>query len=234
MTDVAERFYQRNFDRLSATADLAPEGDFLAATRAGGARYSGALAFLEANPGRDVLELGCGHPDIPRLLAGFARSYTVIDIVQGRLGDDPPSNLHLIQANLDDDFPVESAGFDVVLAMMVIEHLYDPFHSFAELARILRPGGTAFVNLPNVASIRCRIDLLRGRLPYTSIPDWFATREWDGNHLHYFTVASVRRIADHVGLRVTGADPVGAALWLKRMRPQLFCHEITYELRKQG
>ena len=232
MSDVAEQFYERNFERLSGVPEAATPEDFLNSTRAGGQRYSQALAWLESHPGLDVLELGCGTPEVPRLLAANARSYTVVDIVKGRLGDDPPPNLHLVHANLDHDFPVPDAAFDVVLAMMVIEHLYDPFHSFGEVARVLRPGGVAFVNLPNVASIRCRLDLLFGRLPYTSIPDWFETREWDGNHLHYFTVATVRRLAGHFGLEVTGLYPVGAQLWLKRLRPQLFCHEITYQLRR--
>src|SRR5690348_11557432 len=180
MSDVAERFYQRNFERMQRTGAAGTDEDFLAAARAGGARYSQALAWLEANPGTDVLELGCGAPEIPRLLARRARSYTVVDIVSGRLGEDPPANLRPIQANLDNDFPLPTAAFDAVLAMMVVEHLYDPFHAFGEIARVLRPGGVAFINLPNVASIRCRVDLLLGRLPYTSIPDWFETREWDG------------------------------------------------------
>ena len=232
MSDVAERFYQRNFERMQHAGGVGSDEAFLADARGGGARYSQALAWLEAHPGSDVLELGCGAPEIPRLLARRARSYTVIDIVQGRLGDDPPANLVPIQANLDNDFPLPDAAFDAVLAMMVVEHLYDPFHAFAEIARVLRPGGVAFVNLPNVASIRCRIDLLLGRLPYTSIPEWFETREWDGGHLHYFTVAAVRRLAESVGMAVAELHPVGAQRWLKRLRPQLFCHEITYALRR--
>ena len=143
-----------------------------------------------------------------------------------------PANVQTNRANLDDDFPVGSASFDVVHAMMVIEHLYDPFHSFGELARTLRPGGRAFVNLPNIASVRCRLALLFGRLPHTSTPDWFARREWDGSHLHYFTVATVKQVAALVGLELIELQPVGRMTALKRLRPQLFCHEINFTLRK--
>jgi SAM-dependent methyltransferase len=232
VNDVAERFYQRNFERLGFESLPEDFARFMADTRAGGQRYSRALAYLESHGGLDVLELGCGDPAVPRALAPLTRSYTVIDVVQGRLGSDPPANLRLVQANLDQDFPVASQSIDVVLAMMVIEHLYDPFHSFAEVARVLRPGGRAFVNLPNIASWRCRVDLLFGRLPWTTIPNWFETREWDGNHLHYFTVASVRRLAEEFGLKLAALHPVGSALWLKRLRPQLFCHEITFEFHR--
>ena len=45
--------------------------------------------------------------------------------------------------------------------------------------------------------------------------DWFDRGEWDGNHLHYFTVASVERIAAHVGLRVESLAPGRLAMpWL--------------------
>ncbi len=155
----------------------------------------------------------------------------MIDVVKGRLGDDPPPQLNLVQANLDNDFPLDSGAYDVVIALMIIEHLYDPFHAFGELARVLKPGGVAFVNLPNIASIRCRLDLLRGRVPYTSVPNWFENREWDGNHLHNFNVESVSRLADLVGLEIVKVHPVGRKLWLKRLRPELLCHEITFELR---
>jgi SAM-dependent methyltransferase len=229
MNDVATRFYERNYERVRDTHD---DSAWLAAMKAGNGRYSVAYEYLRDHPGLDVLELGCGYPSIPRFLAPLTKTYTVIDIAKDRFADLAGGSLRAIQANLDNDFPIESASVDVLMAMMVVEHLYDPFHSFAEIARVVRPGGRVFMNLPNIASFRCRIDLLLGRLPYTSVPDWFAVEEWDGSHLHYFTVDSVKRIARHVGLEVTAVRAVGGAMWLKRLRPQLFCHEITFGLRK--
>jgi SAM-dependent methyltransferase len=232
--DAATRFYERSHQQLDAACGEADDAAFLATMQSGIGRYSRAYQHLTQNPGLDVLELGCGSAVVARTLGPLARGYTMIDIVAARLGEDTPANVTAIQANLDDDFPVADASFDVVNAMMVVEHLYDPFHSFAEIARVLRPGGVAFVNLPNIASLRCRFALLIGRLPNTSAADWFERREWDGNHLHYFTVASVRQIAALVGLELTALAPVGRAAALKRLRPQLLCHEITFELRKAG
>jgi SAM-dependent methyltransferase len=232
MSDAATRFYQRNFEWHAAQGSVETEDELLAAMHAGNGRYSAAWRHLLANPGLGVLELGCGSPALAGVIGPRTGSYTIVDIVEARLGADNPANVRTIVANLDADWPVESAAFDMVNAMMVIEHLYDPFHSFRELARVLKPGGHAFVNLPNIASIRCRLDLLLGRVPWTSVPDWFERGEWDGNHLHYFTVASVKRIAAHVGLTVESLHPVGGMIWLKRLRPQLFCHEITFVLRK--
>jgi len=71
-------------------------------------------------------------------------------------------------------------------------------------------------------------------MPVTSAPDWFARGEWDGNHLHYFTVADVRRLAELSGLELVKIQPVGRFAWLKAWRPSLLCHEITYHFRKCG
>ena len=59
--------------------------------------------------------------------------------------------------------------------MMVIEHLFDPFHSFKRVHDLLRPDGIAFINLPLVTNIKNRINLLLGKLPETSIGynKWF-------------------------------------------------------------
>jgi SAM-dependent methyltransferase len=228
--DAATRFYERSH-RIN---DAGPAEPLPADTlRRPGHRYSAAYRYLAANPGLTVAELGYGSDRIVPLVAAVAGELHIVDIVDRR-SRRLPANVFTQVGNLDNDWPFADARFDAVLAMMVIEHLYDPFHAFAELARILRPGGRAFVNLPNIASLRCRLQLLAGRMPVTSAGDWFAKREWDGNHLHYFTVADVRRVAALNGLRVEALHPVGGGLALKALNPALFCHEITYALTKAG
>lgn len=233
MTDVATRTYRRSFElqRASGVLDGAVEEAQLAR---GNHRYSSAYAHLRANPGGKVVELGYGTTTLVPILAALADEFHIIDIVDRSGERDQPANLRLRCANLDNDFPFADGIFDTAIAMMVIEHLYDPFHAFAELARILRPGGTALINLPNVASIRCRLQLLFGHMPLTSTDGWFEAEHWDGGHLHYFTVAEVARLARWAGFNLTALQPVGSFVGLKALRPELLCHEITYTLRKPG
>jgi SAM-dependent methyltransferase len=143
-----------------------------------------------------------------------------------------PANMAFDKSDLNEDFELPDNAFDVLVALMVIEHLFDPFHSFAQAYRVVRPGGRIFINLPNIGSFRCRWELLWGKLPVTSSPDWFEKREWDGNHLHYFTVKETLRLAELTGMKLEGIYPVGGNLGLKRMRPSLFCHEICYVFSK--
>lgn len=229
--DPARRFYERSFaaqlERDGGVASLSR-----AALEAGNHRYSAAYEFLRDHPGQHALEMGYGGNGVVENLAPHCAKYEIVDIVDRFADQGRPENLAVHVANLDNTFPFEDARFDVVIAMMVIEHLYDPFHAFAEVARVAKSGARIFINLPNVGSIRCRMDLLLGRLPNTSTASWFDQREWDGGHLHYFTVDSVRRLAQVSGLKLVGQRAVGGMPALKRLRPSLLCHEITYVLEK--
>jgi SAM-dependent methyltransferase len=198
-----------------------------------GHRYHCVYEHLSQRRAAKVLELGFGLPGLVEGLATLGDELTIIDIVDRTSGMPLPPNVRLEIANLDNAFPFADREFDVVIAMMVVEHLFDPFHAFSEIARVAADGGHVFVNLPNVASIKCRAQLALGRMPVTSSRDWFEKREWDGNHLHYFTVKDVIRLASLSGLRLTAMHPVGRVLPLKKLRPSLFCHEISYAFRKE-
>lgn len=47
-----------------------------------------------------------------------------------------------------DDIPLDDATFDVVLSYDVLEHVNDPRRSIAEIHRVLRPGGVAYLVFP--------------------------------------------------------------------------------------
>jgi SAM-dependent methyltransferase len=44
--------------------------------------------------------------------------------------------------------PFETASFDAVLSLVVLEHVRDPFRCAAEIARVVRPGGRIYVAVP--------------------------------------------------------------------------------------
>lgn len=52
------------------------------------------------------------------------------------------------QADLEEKWPLGTAGCDRVIARHVLEHLADPVHAFHEAARILRVGGEFEVVVP--------------------------------------------------------------------------------------
>lgn len=127
------------YDRWSADYD-ATDNPMVAA-----ARWSLAQRPL-AVANTDVVELGCGTGrHAPLLLAAGARSFTGVDgsagmlaVAQRRLVDPRVRWLH---AELH-TVPLPAASCDVVLVVLVLEHLADVAPMLAEAARLLRPGGT--------------------------------------------------------------------------------------------
>jgi ubiquinone/menaquinone biosynthesis C-methylase UbiE len=136
--------------------------------------------------------------------------------------------------DLNYDLPFPDESFDVSIAMMVIEHLFNPFHSFREIARTTARGGHIFVNLPMLSSIKNRALLAAGRLPMTSSKNWWQLEEWDGGHLHYFTIPTVKRLGEKYGLTIARLYPVGQGLRLKELWPAMFCHELSFHFRRTG
>ncbi len=95
-------------------------------------------------------------------------------------------------------FPGESV--DVVLAAEIIEHIVDTQGFVAEIARVLRPGGTVLFSTPNILWWKYRVDLLLGRYPD---PLEYRLRFGeDFGHVRTFTPALLRELAEEAGLDV--------------------------------
>ena len=144
-------------------------------------------------------------------------------------------NIELIEGNFNYDISQENNSVDCLVLMMIIEHLFDPFHSFSEIHRLLSKEGLAFINLPLVTSIKNRYRLLLGKLPETSVEynRWFADKEWDGNHLHYFSINSIKKICKKYNLEIVKIRPVGEMIFLKKLFPSLFANEISFCVKKK-
>jgi len=231
-----EEYYVRHYDG-GVAAGTTPLASFEREMLAPGKRYHVAAqaVALTASPGSLVAEVGCGGGEALMILQKRHALERVIglDIAATPSGAMPPG-IEIIASNLNRPWPLEDGSVDFLLAMMVIEHLFDPFQAFAEVRRVLKPDGLAFVNLPLVTALRNRFRLLTGRLPVTSVnyERWFGNREWDGNHLHYFSIPAIRRLADATGLSFGEIAAVGPHQRLKELAPSLLASEITFVLRR--
>lgn len=75
-----------------------------------------------------------------------------------------PANVISTQADLNARWPLPDESIEFAFALEVIEHLENPRHFFRELARIVQPGGYAFVSTPNNHSLASKLTfLLRGQ-----------------------------------------------------------------------
>jgi SAM-dependent methyltransferase len=89
----------------------------------------------------DVLDVGCGEKPYFPYVAPYAGSYRGFDFVAGPTVDD---------VGVAEDLPYDDDAFDVVLCTQVLEHADDPAQVVAEIHRVLRPGGVAFLSTHGV------------------------------------------------------------------------------------
>jgi SAM-dependent methyltransferase len=100
--------------------------------------------------GKRVADLGCGFD------ASFARSVldeveelTLVDVALA-----PDLKAHAKVRAVEGPLPASltalpAASQDAVLIVSVLEHLWQPLETLVEIRRLLRPGGTALVNVPS-------------------------------------------------------------------------------------
>src|SRR5215207_6780301 len=90
--------------------------------------------------GRDalaVLDVGCGSKPYQSVLAPYASHHLGVAAVGG------PSVDVVAPA---ESLPFDDGTFDCVLSTQVLEHVANPTEAVAEIRRMLRPGGVAYVS----------------------------------------------------------------------------------------
>lgn len=102
--------------------------------------------------------------------------------------------IHGPAADAIEEFPNDM--FSGVIASSVLEHEMQPRKLLAGIARVLRADGRVYVRVPNYGSIN-RI-LTRGQ--------WCGFRHPD--HVNYFTVVSLRKLAGKSGLSLKLLHPI--------------------------
>jgi SAM-dependent methyltransferase len=102
--------------------------------------------------GKRVLEIGCSHGDLTRLLVkkGGAREAIGVDVVASpswEQNSGPRVSFHRI--DLARDHLLEDASVDAVVSSAVLEHVDRPLRMLEAIARLLKVGGEAwlYVNL---------------------------------------------------------------------------------------
>lgn len=98
-------------------------------------------------PHHSLLDLGAGAGIVEQMnFRGLARHVCGVDPDE-RVQDNP--YLDEGRVGVGEKIPYPDASFDVVIADNVFEHLTDPLRVFAEVNRVLKPGGFLLFKTPN-------------------------------------------------------------------------------------
>ncbi len=127
-------------------------------------------ALVPAASGRShlvALELGCGAGTYVRLLAGLGYQaigldYSLPSLGRARAAD--PGGKGRYVAGEAYRLPFSSDRVDVVVCIGVLQTLARPEAAVAEIARVLRPGGTLLLETLNSRSLAARVGRIYARL----------------------------------------------------------------------
>jgi HAD superfamily hydrolase (TIGR01549 family) len=156
-----------------------------------GARFRAVLEALDAQPGEQILEVGCGSGAYTRALVEQGALVTATEFAPGPLAQ---ARRNLGPLSGEADLRIEDAqaltlpdeSFDRVLLSEVIEHVPRPERALAEAARVLKPGGLLVASTPSRFSpLNLAYGLKRRVRRYAF-----------NEHLHEFTPGSFRRLVE--------------------------------------
>ena len=148
--------------------------------------------------GGSALEIGCGYGvflaylkrhgwkvagvDLSPHAAARTKEQFGIEVFVGQVGD----------------APFEPASFDYVHLSHIVEHFFDPLESLKQVFTLLKPGGRAYVELPNAAGVGAEI----------SGEYWYG---WDApRHLFMFTPETLSQTIEKAGFVV---EKLRTVLW---------------------
>ncbi len=102
--------------------------------------------------GQKVLEIGCGNGADGAMFAQHGADYTGVDLTEAAVA---ATRKHFAALNLPGEFRTANAerldfadeSFDVVYSYGVLHHTPEPARALAEVYRVLKPGGRAYVML---------------------------------------------------------------------------------------
>lgn len=166
--------------------------------------------------GKRVLDLGCRAGALTRhFLDG--NEVVGLDVDAAALEKAAALGIQPVQANVEEPLPFDDESFDAVVAGELLEHLQFPDALVAEIARVLRPGGTLVGSVPNAYRLQSRLRFLRGRAP-----------EDDPTHLKMLSPAAVRDLLAAFGdVRI---EFVGGRY--RRLHPRLLARDLVFSGRR--
>lgn len=129
------------------------------------------------------LDLGCGSQPYRALIEPHVTSYVPVDYDVTR-GSRPP----LIRMTAT-HIPFSDASFDSAVCFQVLEHIPQPWQTLAELHRVLRPGGVAYLTTPFLWMVH--------EEPY----DFFR-----------YTEFGLRSLLESAGFEIMHLNPLGGAM----------------------
>jgi SAM-dependent methyltransferase len=160
-----------------------------------------------------VLDYGCGLGySYQRPLSRNVKHYIGADVSDAALRDASEKGHQVTKIHDDGKVELPDSSCDGAVCSEVLEHLWDPLAAARELHRVLEPGGTLVVTVPNFGYFAWRLlALLRAQVPLE--PESPQNR-YRGVHIRFFSQLILKRLLYDAGFKSVEVHGwCGCSIW---------------------
>lgn len=180
--------------------------------------------------GRKVLDMGCQWGDITALIRDQGNDVIGVDLPACSTVARQNHGLLIVDHDLNEVFPMGDSDFDVIVASSVLDDISDDVTFLKRCFRILRPGGSIIVIVPNEVSWYRRVQSVLG----------CESRDYDnpsGYHtLHRYTLKGIKKLLNVSGFRIVRQakcpkrySRFPLRYWIERLLPVTFVTDLAIE-----
>lgn len=195
----------------------------------------------------NILDLGCGDGRLSKELVKQGHIVTGIDSNEQALQNARKNGLRVVNTDIEKELPIETASFDAVLLLDVLEHLYDQENILKEIYRVLKENGSLYIAYPNHFDLRNRLNMLfGGGIIHWDHRKYENAKAWSYGHIRFLLLSELLKLLETKdfypkklqfnfmsgGLVPSKLTPEKLRIWLLKTFPQLFTGKYIIEATK--
>jgi 2-polyprenyl-6-hydroxyphenyl methylase/3-demethylubiquinone-9 3-methyltransferase len=148
-------------------------------------------------PDRRAFDLGCGNGATSNLMSTAGFAVTGVDTSETGIAHARRAYPHVRVSvgSAYDDLAAQYGTFPLVISLEVIEHCMRPRDFTRTFLSLIAPGGIGFLSTPYHGYLKNLALAVSGKM------DGHFTALWDGGHVKFFSIATLRQLLREAGAK---------------------------------
>ena len=160
---------------------------------------------LITRPGSMILDVGCGSGTLAKILSFNHQIVDGISISAKECASAREYMNNIYLHDLEKGLPpgILPLQYDYVICSHILEHIVYPEKLLRDIHKVLKPGGSLVVALPNIMHYKSRVKLLAGNFDYEE------AGIWDNTHVKWYTFETAKKLLTEFGFSIELATVTG-------------------------